>query len=88
MSILVAEVDEQDVSTNITKWRAAARFYARQAQQRYLDESINEGDDVDELVARRVDVAALAGLSAMYFALAADAELFGPLPPEDAANGD
>lgn len=90
MVSVVAEVDEQDVDTNVRRWRAAGRSYARQAQELYLEGPINEGDgdvDADELVARRVDVATLAGLAAMYFALAADGDRFGPLPPE-ATNDD
>ncbi|ASR86323.1 hypothetical protein SEA_AMOHNITION_43 [Mycobacterium phage Amohnition] len=74
---MMAEVDREPVEDSIGKWRAAARYYAKEAQDLFVD----DGLDGDEHAARMVDVTTLASMATMYFALAADAERFGKLPP-------
>lgn len=81
---VMAEVDREPVEESVRKWRSAGRFYAKQAQELFLDAANDEGtvtpDDAEHVV-RMGDVAALAALASMYFAMAADAECFGKLPP-------
>ncbi|APD18208.1 hypothetical protein SEA_HAMMY_43 [Mycobacterium phage Hammy] len=79
LSSVSAEVDREPVEVSIVGWRAAARHYAKQAQELFLD--LDDEDD-DEHAKRMIDVTALATLATMYFALASDAKCFGKLPPE------
>ncbi|AEK09855.1 hypothetical protein FGG30_gp043 [Mycobacterium phage Pixie] len=81
---MTAEVDREPVEESVRKWRSAARFYAKQAQELFLDSADEQGNvdgDEAEHVRRMNDVATLAALATMYFSMAADAECFGKLPP-------
>ncbi|WNM68982.1 hypothetical protein SEA_TRIBLETROUBLE_41 [Mycobacterium Phage TribleTrouble] len=87
LSTVTAEVDREPVEDVVKKWRSAGRFYAKQAQELFLDSADDEGTvsgGDDEHVRRMVDVSALAALASMYFSMAADVECFGKLPPVEA----
>ncbi|AFN37738.1 hypothetical protein FGG44_gp45 [Mycobacterium phage MacnCheese] len=91
LSITMAEVDKEDPDESVRKWRAAGRFYAKQAQELMLDAADDEGtvDATDEHHVRRMcDVSALTGLATMYFAMAHDVDCFGKLPPAAHAADD
>ncbi|ASR85547.1 hypothetical protein I5G80_gp099 [Mycobacterium phage Krueger] len=79
---VMAEVDREPVEDSVRKWRSAGRHYAKQAQESVLDLD-DAGDSLDDYArARRlVDITALAALASMYFAMAADVDCFGKLPP-------
>ncbi|AKF15221.1 hypothetical protein SEA_SHEDLOCKHOLMES_44 [Mycobacterium phage ShedlockHolmes] len=88
MSVM-AEVDREPVESSVRKWRSAARFYAKQAQELFLDSADEQGNvdgDEAEHIRRMSDVTALAALATMYFSMAADVECFGKLPPVEAAD--
>ncbi|AJD82265.1 hypothetical protein PBI_KESHU_45 [Mycobacterium phage Keshu] len=81
---MTTEVDREPVEESVRKWRSAARFYAKQAQELFLDSADDQGKvdgDEAEHIRRMSDVATLAALATMYFSMAADAECFGKLPP-------
>ncbi|QIG61556.1 hypothetical protein SEA_XIMENITA_47 [Mycobacterium phage Ximenita] len=79
---VMAEVDREPVEDSVRKWRSAGRHYAKQAQELVLAID-DEADDLDEesRARRLVDVTTLAALASMYFAMAADVDCFGKLPP-------